>query len=394
MGSLFWLRFLRGSVRFSAKGGFCERFINLCHVRGVRVHELHMDADALSGCVERRDYRRLRLIARQSGMVLRAEKKCGLPFFLERHKKRRMLAVAGGVCFALLWLLSGCIWSVDVTESKNVSREALLFVMEANGLRPGVWRKRVDSAALTQAAMNAFNGQLAWVAVNIDASRAVIETRDYILPDADETYGDPCDLVADFDGLLLSIEVHSGKKANQEGNGVKKGDLLISGVTENRYGEQFFYEARGVVTAIHSDVVTLTRPLRRTVRPCQKTTRRFTLQCLHVTLPLGPLKKTEHSSVFRRKRQLSGGGISLPLTLTERTRAAYGDPIQTDEAVGAALLFDDFTALCHLRYGNTTLLSQRLRTAQTGGSLTVRQRARCIDFMGTQQKIRRTDAGT
>ncbi|MBR3552723.1 MAG: sporulation protein YqfD [Clostridia bacterium] len=394
MRSLFWLRFLRGGVRFSAAGGFCERFINLCHVRGIRVHDLHMQANALSGCVGCRDYRRLRLIARQSGMVLHAEEKIGLPFFLHRHEKRRMLPIAGGVCFVLLWLLSGCIWSVDVAGGSAVPREAMLAVMAENGLRPGVWRKRVNSAALTQAAMNAFNGKLAWAAVNIDASRVVIETRDYIPPDADETYGDPCNLVADFDGLLLSIEVHSGKKANQEGNGVKQGDLLISGVTENRYGKQFFYEARGIVTAIHSDVVTLTRPLRHSTLPIQKTTRRFKLQCLHVALPPGRLKANDRSSLFQRDRQLCSGNVSLPLTLTETTRASYGSPTPTDEAVGAALLFDDFTALCHRRYGNTTLLSQTLRVVQTGDSLTVRQKARCIDFMGTPQKIQRTGDGT
>lgn len=387
MRSVSFFRFLRGSVRFCARGGFSERFINLCHVRGIGVYDLHAEDGAITGCVRCRDYRRLRLAARQSGMVLRAEEKIGLPFFLHRHEKRRMLPMAGGVCFVLLWLLSGCIWSVDVAGGRSVSREELLAVMEDSGLRPGVWRGHTDSAALTQSAMNAFSGRLAWAAVNIDASRAVIETRDYIPPDADETFGDPCNLVADFDGLLLSIEVHSGKKANREGNGVKKGDLLITGVTENRYGEHFFYEARGVVTAIHNDTVTLTKPLCRPVFSYQKSKRRFRLQCLHVTLPFG--RQSAKGDCFRRVRQLCFGEISLPLTLTQTTFAARERKVLTNEDVGAALLFDDFTALCDQRYGNTTLLSSSLRVAQRDGALTVRQKARCIDFMGTPQKIQK-----
>ena len=391
MQTLFWLRFLRGTVRFSASGGFCERFINLCRVRGIRVWDLQVQDRRLSGCVYRRDYRRLRPIARTAGMVLHAEEKRGAVFFMRRNRKRAALPIAGGCFLLLLLLLSNCVWSIDAVGTEGISAETLLSVMEDAGLYVGVPRRKIDASALAQYAMNKLNGKLSWVAVNLDAGRAVIEARDYIAPKDDETFGDPCNVVADFDGLLLSLEVHSGARANREGNGVKKGDLLISGIIENRFGESFFYEARGVVTALHTDTVQLKRPLQCTVRPYRTHRRRVSLRCLRLLIPLGALRAKENSRRFSLERLLTLNGVPLPLSLIETTRAELGAPVSAAPDVSSALLFDDFTAACYEKYRNTNVLESALTVRQAGKERTVRMKSRCIDFMGVQKPIRRAE---
>ncbi len=384
-----WIRYLRGSVRFSARGGFCERFINLCNVRGIQIRALEVHEEGLTGFVNRKDYRRLRPIARSAGMVLRATEKHGVSFFLERHKKRRGLLI-GALLFSLgMFLLSFRIWSIDAVGTQNVSRETLLQLAETCGLRCGVARRRIDAAALARQVQHNLGGKLSWLAVNIDGCRAFIEARDYILPDEDETFGDPCNLVADFDGVLRTIEVHNGKKANTEGNGVHKGDLLISGVVENRIGECFFYEARGIVTAEHRDTVRRSASLSQPLQKYRTLGEVRGIRCFSVPLRFGLVRKKDVQAVFKKKRQLVLDGVLLPILTNTQTCATLCDT-DAKPSVQAALLFDDFTAACYQKYGNTAVLSKKVTVRCSGNQLHIRQDSNCLDFMGTKQPIKIT----
>ena len=381
-----WIRYLRGSVRFSARGGFCERFINLCNVRGIQIRALKVHEDGLTGYVCRKDYRRLRPIARSAGMVLRATEKHGISFFLERHKKRRGLLL-GALLFSLcLFLLSFHIWSIDAVGTQNVSKETLLQLAETYGLRSGVARRKIDAETLARQVQHDLGGKLSWLAVNIDGCRAFIEARDYIQPDKDETFGDPCNLVADFDGVLRAIEVHSGKKANTEGNGVHKGDLLISGVIENRIGESFFYEARGIVTAEHKDTVRRSTSLSQPLQTYRTLGEVRGIHCFGVPLQFGLVRKKTVQTVFTKTRQLVLNGIPLPVLTNTRTCAKLCDA-NAEPSVRAALLFDDFTAACYQKYGNTAVLSKKVTVRCSGDQLHIRQDSSCLDFMGTKQPI-------
>ena len=384
MDPVYIVRFLRGTVSFCASGGFSERFLNLCNLRGIRLISPQKNGGCLCAAVGVSDYRRLRPIARAAGMVLRAQKKTGLPFLLQAHRKRLGLPAAA-LCFALLaWVLSGFIWSVDVEGGKTVSREQVLSVMAESGLCPGVWRKSLDTEALSLAGMHALTGKVSWLGINLSGSRAVVEGHDYIPPDEDETFKDPCNLVADFDGLLLSVQAENGKAVALPGSGVKEGDLLISGVTEDRFGTAHFYEARGRVTALHERSMIVSLPNAQSVRRYRAVKRRFCLRLFSVSIPLGFFPRGGDYDSFQSDSFCTLGGVALPLGITIHTRAYYG----AEEAIDSfPILCDDLTAKAHETFGNTRLLSADYALEKDGKTRSLTQTSQCIDFMGKPQKI-------
>ena len=91
-------RYLLGYVRFAAWGGFPERFINLCEHNRILLWDVRSRDGVITACTDRSGYKRMRCAARRSGMRLRIKKKCGMPFFLNRHSRRVGIIIGMCIC--------------------------------------------------------------------------------------------------------------------------------------------------------------------------------------------------------------------------------------------------------------------------------------------------------
>ena len=220
--------------------------------------------------------------------------------------------------------------------------------------------------------------------VTENGSRAFVEIHDYIDPGEDETFGDPANVVADFDGLLLSLQAHSGKPAARVGSGVCKGDLLISGVTVDRYGQAHFYEARGKATALHDDVLELEGNAQSDFIGYEKVQTVPAVRLFHVTVPLGMFSLRRDFDVFTCKRQAELGGVPLPLWLIRQTRC-YRTARKNEDAL--SLLLDDHTRASEEKYAATNVLDAALTIERKKETLRLTEESRCIDFIGVEKEL-------
>ena len=380
---------LRGAVRFRACGGFPARFLTLCESGGFHVWDLRQDETGVTGYVSPCDYRALRRAAKNAGMRLCAREKRGLPFFLRRHRARIGLPAGAAVCVALAVFSSGFLWSVETTGAETLGKAEILAAAAQLGLYPGAKKPQKSGEALASELVHLLDGKLSWAAVNIIGTRVMLEVREKApeLPSTDPPYGDPCDLVADFSGELLSIEVFSGVKANREGNGVKTGDLLISGVRKDRNGKPYYYEARGVVTALHDDVRELSSPPSDTVKAVKTVRTVPVLHLWHLSLPLWFFPRGGDYTAFDDVRSVSLRGVTLPFSLETKTRVYW----QTRQADLVPVLFDSFVCALNDAYLRTLLLSGEVRVQTDNDTCRLTQQSRLIDFMGVPRPIRKTD---
>ena len=385
MLDFFLWRLLRGYAEFRASGGFAARFLNLCDAMRLHVWDLQFEGGDVCGRVSCRDYRRLRLAAGKAGMRLRCTGKRGLPFFLRRSRARWGLAVGAAVCAGLAVFLSGFLWSVETGDVGAVNEQALRAAAAQIGLYPGAKKPSMNGEDLAVALRRQMDGALSWAAVNVRGCRAVLEAREaaalQTLPDP--AFGAPCDLVADFDGLLLQLEVHSGEKKNAVGNGVKTGDLLISGTRLDREGKPHYYEARGVVTALHEDARTMETPSALQLERVVAVRRVPVLHLWHLSLPLGVFPRCGTCTACTRTESAVLHGVTLPFSLEWRTRCYWA----ACEAEAAPLAFDSFVLALNERYRATRVLSGEVSAATADGVLTLTQRSRVIDFMGVKRPL-------
>ena len=380
------VRLFSGYVKFSAYGGFRERFVNLCDNQKIKIRSLGFNEEKLEGFVAAKDYKKLRPIAKKSGMKLCCVSKHGLPFFAFQNRNRVGLLI-GAVFFAVfMCIMSLFIWNVDTVGSEKISREEILSVAKELGLKDGSFRPKTDVHALSDGLITEFGGRLLWAAVNINGSRAVIEVRDYIEKPESKTYSDPCNIVADFDGLLLSLEVYNGTKANSEGNGVKKGDLLISGIVENRDFSSSFHEARGKITALHKSDISVFAPSKSTFRKYTHKESVYSLRFFWFKIPLGIFKKGENFEEFENEKKLMLKNITLPFSVIKNTRV-YFDEVTEETGIELENAVDDLTVSAFEKYKNTLVLKTKFALSKTKEGVSANSKSECIDFIGKKQKL-------
>ncbi|MBE6751775.1 MAG: hypothetical protein E7556_04535 [Ruminococcaceae bacterium] len=243
-----FLRLIFGFVEFEAKGGFPERFLNLCTVNGITLWQVQNDGVKVKACTPIKAYKNIKKSARNSGMKVKIIRKHGFPFFIKNNRAR--VGVLVGLLFVICSLaLSTCmLWNIEVTGNTKIKSEVLMESLNNNGVRIGVFKSKLDTIAIENKLLDEYK-DLSWVSINIFGTKAVLEVKEN--SEKPEMADDitPMNIVAKKDGQIVLVEGHKGANAVKEGDVVVKGDLLISGVTINADGSEKTIHATGKVFA-------------------------------------------------------------------------------------------------------------------------------------------------
>lgn len=315
---LRFLRFIFGYVGFTARGGFPERFINLCRHNKIILWELKSRDGVISACVDRAGYKKIRPVARKSGMRVRISRKYGLPFFLARHSRRVGVLIGACLCVAVLIILSTRIWSIDVVGNVRVPAETVLGVFEDLGVRRGVAGSRINISATEIEALRRLP-ELSWLNINISGSAARIEVRETVESPELAEDGAPTDIVAARDGQIVILRPFNGTQEQKIGNPVLKGDLLISGIEENKDLTVSFCKASGYVVARTSREVSASQSGKTAARKAVSQKKSYVLDFLFFSIPLG----RQAENAYSEKSEIYINGVTLPVGLTERTQTVY-----------------------------------------------------------------------
>ena len=225
---------IAGYVRVSVHGYFIERFINLLAGLHVPVWGMKRTGKAeVSMCLRARQFRKVRMPARKTGVRVRILKKRGLPFLLYRYRKRKGMALGLALFFALVFYMSAFVWSVEVTGNKDVAAADILSALEKQGLRPGKPSFSLDIDRLEYELLTSFP-QIIWTHIGIYGSKAVVEVKEGRMPPQIVPEDMPCNIVAAADGVVTRLTVYQGEAKVKEGEAVSKGQLLVSGVLDSK----------------------------------------------------------------------------------------------------------------------------------------------------------------
>ena len=375
------LRYIKGYVKFTVSGGFRERFINLCNTDGIRIWNVVPEIGQIHACVSIKNFRKLRKIVKSSGVKLKITEKKGLSLFLKKHRHRSVLMVGVFFIISFYIIMNRFIWFIEVNGTHTVSHEEIISVISNYGVKIGAYAPDIDSISAGRYAINYFDGRLLWMSVNIKGSKAVIEVRDYVDNHKDTTYGEPCNIVADFDGTILSIETINGDKAASQGSAVKSGDLLISGVIENRDMSASYLEARGKITAHHNQQFT---------RIYSKKTATYKIMNVNKYTKLGiigliiPLDFNNKDTVFSYTEFLTLQGTRLPFGIIYETNAKE---YETEEAFSLLHAVDAYILDFYRTFPNTNILENKMTVKASSKAYKISSDMSCIDFMGVKSEI-------
>ena len=331
-------RLLSGFVIFRASGGFPERFLNLCRAEHIPIWRLRSGSEGLTARTAAADYKRLRPVAAKAGMRLELLRKRGAPFALRQLRGRQGLLIGAGCVCLLLCLLHGRIWSIELQNATAVPSAEILAAFAQAGVRTGARMAALDEGTVERAAVLQLP-RIQWVNINFGGCAAVIDVRE-AKPDAiEDNTNAPANLVAARDGTILLMQPFRGTAAVRRGLPVLKGELLISGMTENKDGTTRFCRAAGYVTAQTRRRCTAAQPKHAALKMQTGMRRRARPQVFSLAMP------APRGGGFCEVSAPVIRGVTLPFglrTYTQRTVAdvEYSPTPQEAQLLCALTFFD------------------------------------------------------
>lgn len=239
--------------------------MNMAAFRGIYLWDVTREGAAMTMKAAGSSLDILQACAEKTGCSMEVLGRGGLPVFFRRFR-RRQVWTAGLLCFAAgLYLLSSFIWTVRVEGNERLTEEELLSVCGEMGLKPGVWKRRVDTEAITNGLLLRFS-DISWVSVGVEGTDVTIKLAETIEKAERIDRETPCDIVAAQDGVIVQITAERGTPKVQAGDVVKKGDILISSELiiglEGEEQHTAYTAAEGAVTARIWQKLTEEMPLR------------------------------------------------------------------------------------------------------------------------------------
>jgi len=257
------LTYISGFVRVSVTGRFVERFLNICMNRNIKVWDIKKrGSDLLHLNLTPNGFKSIPPVAYKSKTKVRIISRHGLPFVLHKHKKRKAFFI-GGIVFALLiGVVTSFVWVVDVEGNEKVSAGEIMQSLEKHGLKAGSFRYGHDIADLQNRMMLEIK-ELSWIWVDIKGTRAIVEVKEKTPVPEIVDKNMPCNIVASADGLITEINATYGQRMVNVGDVVRKGDLLISGISNTKYDGIHYLHSLGEVKARTWHTKTTDYPLKK-----------------------------------------------------------------------------------------------------------------------------------
>ena len=227
--------YIKGYVSIKINGLFPERFINLCAKNKIVLNNIKRKSkNEITADISIGNFKKLKKVTKTSKCKVHITKKYGFRFFTHRFKKRKTLATGIIIFFVILWSLTKFVWIIDITGNETVDDALILECAKSGGLKTGMLASSVDSKKIKAYIMTNME-ELSYVSVNKNGTTVYIDVRERENKREHFDKYTFSNIVADQSGVVESVLVQSGTAAVKKGDVVYKGQLLVSGATDNKY---------------------------------------------------------------------------------------------------------------------------------------------------------------
>ena len=221
--------YIRGYVIIFIEGFFLEKFLNICARKQIFLWDIkRRSACMMTLKVSIKGFKLLRPVAGKTGSRVGIMEKVGLPFILNRYRRRKTFILGAAIFLALFYIMTSFVWSVELTGNKMIGTEFFMKKLEEAGIRPGALKYGIDTDKAVNYLMLEVK-ELAWISLTLKGTKIKVEVVERIMPPELVPKNEPCNIVARRDGVIKAVIVKEGQEKVKEGDTVVKGQVLVSG---------------------------------------------------------------------------------------------------------------------------------------------------------------------
>ena len=241
------ISFIRGYYTVTVEGLDTESFLNYLIRNKIYVYNVNrMEKSKIQFNIDRNNYKKLKKIHRSNKFKIKVKKQTGIPFIAKRIYTYRGMVICAIISLIILMSTSQFVTDIYITAPEGIDKTALKKELYIQGVKPGVYKKSIDRKIVRENIMGKFK-QIAYVSINVKGTNIFVNiTKKDESQNSDEN-SNYCNIIAQKDGIIEKIVPRSGEAIVQEGDIVKKGDVLINGANTTAQPEVWamtFYEAK------------------------------------------------------------------------------------------------------------------------------------------------------
>ena len=224
--------YFAGYVTVNIEGFFIERFLNICRSRNIVLQDLQRENNTyLRVKILKSDFKEIRHIAKATKCKVKLEGKSGIPFFVNKYRKRKIFAVAILVIAIFIFVMTKFIWNVEVFGNEKVPKEEIINLAKEYGIDIGKLKSKINTEKISNE-IRLNREDLSWIGINIKGTNVIITIEEAIEAPEIIDKNEMCNIIAKEDAIISKVVVQNGTARVSVGDEVKKGDLLVEGVME------------------------------------------------------------------------------------------------------------------------------------------------------------------
>ena len=244
------LKYILGYVRITVEGYYIERFINICTTSKILIWNLKRERGIkLYLNIGIQDYYKAVKIAKKLKCKVKIEKKKGLPFILNRYRKRKIFVISLFVILIALYTSSNYVWNIEIQVEDNMQLENILEDVKNAGLKTGLKKDKINVEEITNK-IRLSRDDISWIGIELKGTNAIVKV--VKAKEAPEIIDekDYCNIVANKSGTITKIIAQNGTALVKPGDEVQEGQVLIQGTMEGKYTGSRYVHSLGEVEAI------------------------------------------------------------------------------------------------------------------------------------------------
>ena len=231
-----FLFYLIGFLQIEVEGFYIERLMNKCKSLGIFIWNIKRKKSTNILCsIGIKEFKKLRKIAKQTKCKNKIKKKRGLPFLLNKYKKRKIFLCLLIIIVISIFILSKFIWNIEIIGAENIDEEELLETLKASGLELGKFKKNIDINKIIEK-VRLERDDIAWIGIDIQGTNAIIEIVESTPKPEIIDKSEYCNIVSDKTGMITQIDVTNGTAAVKVGDAVEPGTVLVNRI----YGRKIY----------------------------------------------------------------------------------------------------------------------------------------------------------
>lgn len=244
------LKYILGYVRITVEGYYIERFINICTTNKILIWNLKREKSVkLHLNVGIEDFFRIVKVAKKLKCKVKIEKKRGIPFLLNKYRKRKIFLLSLIIIMIALYTSSNYIWNIEIQIEDNLELANIEEDIEQAGLEIGKLKSKIDTQEIVNQ-IRLKRNDLSWIGISIEGTNAIVKA--VKAKEAPEIIDekDYCNIVAKKGGTITHIIAQNGTAQVKVGDKVEQGQVLIQGTMEGKYTGVRYVHSLGEVKAI------------------------------------------------------------------------------------------------------------------------------------------------